>query len=143
VKPSALYPGVDFIPRARRKIGGAAGPLTVNVGDKALLWYLLAGTRGGPSRIRLLEELVEGPANANQLAMALGVDYRTVRHHLRILEKNGLIVCLVGHPYAAPYELSAQLRVQFEKVLEVRDAAALRRQRSATRRGRGIRGTSP
>ena len=54
---------------------------------RSLLWYLLVGTRGGPNRIRILEELRQRPYNAHQLAEALGVDYRTVRHHLVLLER--------------------------------------------------------
>lgn len=57
---------------------------------KRLLWHLLGATRGGPLRIRLLSLLQERPSNANQLAIALGVDYKTVQHHLRVLRENQL-----------------------------------------------------
>ncbi|MEK6985076.1 MAG: winged helix-turn-helix domain-containing protein [Candidatus Thermoplasmatota archaeon] len=57
---------------------------------KRLLWHLLGATRGGPLRIRLLAILQERPSNANQLALALGVDYKTVQHHLRVLRENRL-----------------------------------------------------
>jgi DNA-binding transcriptional ArsR family regulator len=57
---------------------------------KRLLWYLLGGTRGGPTRAEILKTLRERPLNANQLAEALRVDYKTIQHHLRVLEENGL-----------------------------------------------------
>ncbi|MCI4317132.1 MAG: winged helix-turn-helix domain-containing protein [Thermoplasmata archaeon] len=83
----------------------------------------------GPSRTRILEKLQSSPHNANQLAQVLGMDYRTVRHHLRVLERNGLVGRPVGNHYAAPYELSPQASGQFELILQIRDAAP-----SSTRR---------
>ncbi len=58
---------------------------------KRLLWYLLGGTRGGPTRTEILKVLRERPLNANQLAENLRVDYKTIQHHLRVLEDNGLV----------------------------------------------------
>jgi len=57
---------------------------------RRLLWYLLGGTRGGPTRAEILKTLRERPMNANQLAENLAVDYKTIQHHLRVLEENGL-----------------------------------------------------
>ena len=42
-------------------------------------------------RLCIIRKLMERPANVNQLAKELNVNYRTVLHHLEILEKNGLI----------------------------------------------------
>ena len=57
-----------------------------------LLWWLLAGSRGGDNRIRLLALIRQRPLNANQLSEELGLDYKTVQHHLRVLIKNRVIV---------------------------------------------------
>lgn len=57
---------------------------------KRLLWWLLAGSAGGVNRGRILEELFKQPHNANELSKILGLDYKTVRHHLTLLEKNQL-----------------------------------------------------
>ncbi len=59
---------------------------------KRLLWYLFAGTRGGPSRAEIIRAIQNRPSNANQLAQILNVDYKTIQHHVRVLEENGLIV---------------------------------------------------
>jgi predicted transcriptional regulator len=83
-------------------------------GFRSLMWYLLLGTRGGPNRRRLLEELRRSPANAHQLAAALGLDYRTVRHHLKILERNGAVTRPVGNAYATPYEICASTLAYLE-----------------------------
>jgi len=56
-----------------------------------VLWQTLAGTRGGPNRARVLRALDEKPRNANQLAEDLDLAYNTVRHHLEVLEDNGVI----------------------------------------------------
>ena len=72
---------------------------------KYLLGWLVAGTRGGLTRAKIIIALKEAPQNANQLANLLNMDYRTIRHHLRILEKNRLIVS-AGEGYGTTYFLS-------------------------------------
>jgi len=83
-------------------------------GFRSLMWYLLYGTRGGPNRLRVLEVLERQPANAHQISALLALDYRTVRHHLRLLEKNGAVTRPVGDAYATPYMLSASLEAFLE-----------------------------
>ena len=56
-----------------------------------LFCYLMAGTRGGGTRLSILKHLIGRSCNANQLAVALNLDYKTVRHHLDILIKNEII----------------------------------------------------
>ncbi|HWM50459.1 MAG TPA: winged helix-turn-helix domain-containing protein [Thermoplasmata archaeon] len=87
---------------------------------RQLLWYLIAGTRGGVNRARILEALHERPANAHQLCESLGLDYRTVRHHLGLLERNGLLTRPAGDAYAAPYFLSSILEANYADFEEVR-----------------------
>jgi hypothetical protein len=85
-------------------------------GFRSLMWYLLFGTRGGPNRRRLLEALERSPANAHQLAETLHLDYRTVRHHLKLLERSGAISRPVGDAYAAPYEICASTQAYLESL---------------------------
>jgi DNA-binding transcriptional ArsR family regulator len=75
-----------------------------------LLWYLLAGTRGGLNRLRIIQALLERPLNANQLAERLGLDYRTVRHHLDLLTKNGVLARPSGDAYGSLYFLSGLMK---------------------------------
>lgn len=56
-----------------------------------LLCYLIQGTRGGKTRALLLKHLSEKSYNANQLATVMNMDYKTIRHHLNVLVKNGII----------------------------------------------------
>jgi len=92
----------------------------VSAALRQLLWFLIAGTRGGPNRARIIETLHARPCNANQLAEILGLDYRTIRHHLNLLERNGLVKQPAGKEYAAPYFLTAYLVANFAIFEEVR-----------------------
>lgn len=97
---------------------------SVTAALRQLLWFMIAGTRGGGNRARIIEVLRERPHNAHQLAKVLGLDYRTIRHHLALLHKNGLITRPAGDEYAAPYFLSAALEANFAVFEEIRDKAA-------------------
>ena len=87
---------------------------------RQLLWYLIAGTRGGPNRARIIEALRTQPGNASQLGKALGLDYRTIRHHLDLLQRNGLLTRPAGDAYAAPYFLSPYLEGNYAVFEEIR-----------------------
>lgn len=58
---------------------------------RRILWYLLGGTRGGPTRIRILRLLRDRPYNTNQIAEQLDLDYKTVQHHLEVLQENRVL----------------------------------------------------
>ena len=85
---------------------------------EGVLWYVLASSRGGPTRVRILRALDERPQNANQLATELDLDYTTVRHHLDVLMDNN-IVRRTGEEYAAVYLFTEQLESHWETVEEV------------------------
>ncbi len=76
---------------------------------RRLLWYLLGGTRGGPNRAEIIKILQNRPCNANQLAETLRVDYKTVQHHIRILEENGLVSLANKGSYGAVLFLTAKM----------------------------------
>jgi len=83
-----------------------------------LLQWLIAGTRGGVNRARIIAAVHEAPQNANQLTGLLEVDYRTVRHHLDILEKNGLIIS-IGERYGKMYFPSLELEENYDLFEEI------------------------
>jgi len=64
--------------------------------------------------VRILEALRERPRNANQLAEHLGVNYRTVLHHLDILAEHGLITTPAKDAYGAVYFVSAAMERHFD-----------------------------
>ncbi len=83
-----------------------------------LLGWLIAGTRGGPTRAKIIEALKETPQNANQLATLLKMDYKTMRHHLDVLEKNKMLTS-VGDRYGATYFLSQTLEDNYSLFEEI------------------------
>ena len=90
--------------------------------EKAL-WYLLAGTRGGENRARIIRLLTDRPRNANQLSEALDVDYNTVRHHLDVMLDHD-VVETGGEEYGAMYFLTDRFerhREEFESITERMD----------------------
>jgi predicted ArsR family transcriptional regulator len=87
--------------------------------EKAL-WYLIAGTRGGENRARIIRLLRNKPRNANQLADNLDVGYNTVRHHLDMLEEHDVVEA-GGNDYGELYFLTdkfEQHNNEFETITE-------------------------
>jgi len=91
---------------------------------EAVLWYVLAGTRGGPNRIRILRALDDRPRNANQLAEDLDLNYDTIRHHLDVLDDND-VVKSSGDDYGAVYLPSDVAQHHWETIEEIRDQTEL------------------
>lgn len=85
---------------------------------KRLLWWLLAGSRGGYNRARIILTLHDMPANANQLAEHLELDYKTIRHHLDILIKHEAIVPQ-GEGYGTVYFVSDDIESNFEDFRQI------------------------
>ena len=85
---------------------------------KKLLWWLIAGSKGGVNRARIIKVLKDRPYNANQLAEALELDYKTVRHHLEVLEKNSVIISK-GDGYGAIYFLTTDMEENFSVFEEI------------------------
>jgi len=83
-----------------------------------LLWWILAGSKGGLNRTRIMETLHEIPMNMNQLSNNLDVDYTTARHHIKVLMKNNLVVT-TGKGYGALYFTSELLEENWESYLEI------------------------
>jgi len=85
---------------------------------RRLLGWLIIGTRGGKTRAKIIKTVKNTPQNANQLATQLNVDYKTIRHHLTILEKNKLIIS-VGDSYATAYALSEPMEENYQLFEEI------------------------
>ncbi len=58
---------------------------------KTLFWLLFVGSKGGTTRIRIMSMLRKRPSNRNQLSTELGLDYKGIQHHLKVLEVNNLV----------------------------------------------------
>ena len=86
---------------------------------KNLLWYLVAGTKGGETRGKIIELLDKNPSNANKIAEMLNLDYKTIRHHLRVLEKNNIITSVNKGSYGAVYFLTEIMKSNLSTFNEI------------------------
>jgi DNA-binding transcriptional ArsR family regulator len=75
-----------------------------------LLFYLFTSTRGGFTRLRIIMLLLERSYNTHQLALELQLDYKAVQHHMKVLEKNNMVL-KIGEKYGAIFHLSAFLEI--------------------------------
>jgi len=69
-------------------------------------WFLFVGSRGATNRIRIMSALRKMPSNRNQLAKELGIEYKLIQHHLKVLEKNNLVI-KTGNRYGLTFCVSA------------------------------------
>jgi DNA-binding transcriptional ArsR family regulator len=78
-----------------------------------LLWWLFAGSAGAKTRALVLFNLRDQPKNAQQLSQALHLDYTTVRHHLRVLEANKIVLA-EGEKYGRVYFVSENMEAHWQ-----------------------------
>jgi len=88
---------------------------------RRLLLFLLGGSRGGENRARIIRRLRARPSNMNQLAGDLGLQYKAVQHHVRILMSNSLLVTS-GEKYGMLYSLNPW----FEKHIDAFEQTCLK-----------------
>jgi len=105
-----------------------------------MIWNLIAGTRGGTNRGRIIQKLRgEEILNAHQLSRMLSLDYKTTRHHLAVLSEYGMVTISVGERQEELYSLSPLMRDNldaFDKIwgrLGNQERIKVRRGRSSSR----------
>jgi len=87
---------------------------------KTVFWLLFVGSRGGTNRIRIMLVLRNRPRNKNQLATELGIDYKNIQHHIKVLEENNLVT-KIGNHYGVTYCVSALFEnneIVFEEIVD-------------------------
>ncbi len=105
--------------RLRRASGEPAGGGRTTLLDpsfKRMMVYIFVGTRGGQNRVKIVEMLKGEPANPNKISEKLGLDYKTVQHHLRLLEQNEVIVASAKGSYGAVYFLTPYFEKYFDSI---------------------------
>jgi DNA-binding transcriptional ArsR family regulator len=86
---------------------------------KRVLWYLIGSTKGGVNRAKIIDLINRHPANANQIASELVLDYKTVLHHLRVLSENGLVITDNKDWYGATYFLTPLMEKNYSSFKEI------------------------
>lgn len=90
---------------------------------EGVLWHVLASSRGGNTRVRIVRALDERPRNANQLAEELEMDYTTIRHHLDVLMENNMVERPTDD-YGAVYLLTDNLEAHRETLTTICETVA-------------------
>jgi DNA-binding transcriptional ArsR family regulator len=93
-----------------------------------LLWWLFAGSVGAATRAAVLGAIRQEPRNAQQLSQALGLDYTTVRHHLKVLEQNHVVVA-EGETYGRLYFVSDSMEAHWPVLQAILEKTRNRRRR--------------
>ncbi len=88
---------------------------------KVMFWFLFASTQGAATRIRIVKLLRDQPYNANQMSKELTLDYKAVKHHLKILENNNLL-----GKFEVNYGATSYLSSLFEENIAIFDEIAAR-----------------
>ena len=96
--------------------GTGTGQSNLDPRFKMILWSIIAGTRGGINRAKILNLLKNSPMNANKIATVMNLDYKTIVHHVKILSKNKLIT-KAEKDYGAEYHLT-QIMKENQNTLE-------------------------
>jgi predicted transcriptional regulator len=86
--------------------------------EEKVLHWILAGTTGGYNRLRILNELLKKPQNTNMLSKKLNLDFKTVQHHLRVMEKNRLVTFKGGNGFAKVYFPSDMIENNIDLIKE-------------------------
>jgi DNA-binding transcriptional ArsR family regulator len=94
-----------------------------------LVWWLFAGSTGGRTRLLVLLRIRKGPRNAKQLSQDLGFDYTTIRHHLKVLETNGLVIAEGGN-YGRVYFVSESMDSRWDRLETISKRKPRRKERA-------------
>jgi DNA-binding transcriptional ArsR family regulator len=90
-----------------------------------ILWWLFAGSAGAKTRAEVLKAIREKPRNAQQLSSALKIDYSTVRHHLRVMLQNHIVIT-EGTSYGRLYFLSDLMEAHWESLEGILERTKIR-----------------
>lgn len=90
-----------------------------------ILWWLIGGTRGGKNRLKIIMQIEKTPMNINQLSEELDLDYKTVKHHIRLMEEHN-VVTEMGEGYGSNYFLTDQMNSNMEKLEEITEKAGVK-----------------
>ena len=53
---------------------------------------LILGRKGGRTTVKIIDEILRHPYNANQLSKELDLDYKTVKYHIYLVLKSEVVV---------------------------------------------------
>jgi len=108
-----------FLVFERGSDGSAAAASGIDQAYRRVLMYLLVGSKGGHNRVQILKLLRDEPMNANRICERLSLDYKTVQHHLKVLQENNVIVTSAKGTYGTMYFLTPYLEKNIAAIEEI------------------------
>lgn len=96
--------------------GRGSSPPALDPSFKRIMVYIFIASRGGQNRSRIVEMIRAEPSNLNRISEKLGLDYKTVQHHVKVLEENGVLVPSAKGTYGAVYFLTPYFEKYFDAV---------------------------
>ncbi len=75
-------------------------------------------------RVKIIRSLMEEPKNANRLSSSLNVNYRTIEHHMGVLQSNNLVM-VQGEGYGKVYFPSQILINNMDMLREILRTAGI------------------
>ncbi|MDG6899065.1 MAG: winged helix-turn-helix transcriptional regulator [Nitrososphaerota archaeon] len=105
-------------PRGGSSSGGQPSP-TLDPAYKRIMVYVFVASRGAQNRVRIAEMLRSEPSNLNRITQRLGLDYKTVQHHVKVLEDNGVVIPSAKGTYGAVYFLTPYFDKHFDLLKEM------------------------
>ena len=88
---------------------------------ESLLWWLFKWSKGGFNRVMIMDLLKKEPYNAYNISEILELNYKTVRHHLKLLEELNIIATPVNNKYGAVYFLTEDMKEHLELFEEIKE----------------------
>jgi predicted transcriptional regulator len=115
-----LLPTPKVTSFASGELPGSGSPsdfqTTLDPSFKRMMVYIFVGTLGGQNRARIVEMLRNDPSNLNKISEKLNLDYKTVQHHIRMLEENDVLVASSKGAYGAVYFLTPYFEKHFDTI---------------------------
>lgn len=140
--PVSTGPGPAVAPAAREEPAAPEPALAAAAGAMALVGWALyvrlapAALLESPTRRRVFEAVRTDPGcTVGTIARALGLDYKTVQHHLRLLKRAGFVQARVASRQERYFAAGELPEAGFDGALALRSPSA-RALASALRRGR-------
>jgi len=83
--------------------------------SNSVYWWVF-GRKGGDTREKIINLLLDRPYNAHQISEILKMSYRNIKHHLKVLQDASFIV-KNGQKYGKIYLISPNFNIdEFNKI---------------------------
>ncbi len=86
-----------------------------------LFYWLFVGSKGSTNRVKIVKLLYENPYNAKNISDKLELNYKTVRHHLKLLEDYDIVATPPGVRYGLLYFLTEEMKENYKLFMKIQE----------------------